>query len=682
MRTTGGASMTRTIFHTGLVLLTLAAVAGCLGSSDSDEYGEDIDEFEASAESDTHRARVLNGELQSAFVWLDMDGDGRFSSYGEDDYRDDFEDPDAEEKDLIVPGGLPIPEPWAVTDASGDASLDVSAFDLPRTQAPDLKPAEFPLLAIGVPGVSSSDGEPIDKAFFLSAPPGVTNVTPFSTMAETIRRIELARHDKTDLASAGTTLLQEEILGNRERIGPYEDYLKRQGSNAVPFYAEAIRRLIQAQVPQAVSNAIGSDLRNLESRPPEQAYFAPEDMRVLGSVLLEQSAAVIQEVGEDIEARGLDGYSLPPAEQLDSIADFGADLSNPYLPVEQRYFIPGENLESSDDFTPGSPETNGQLSAQVFLGHDLGARLRRMEVRGRTRPSMGIFPFLVEAGGKPAELGYMPALDIDAGDVAGEVMAREDLAASDIDERFLGQGGGAIDWETPRIALDSSWFAVGGNATEVDGEPERLYRVPSSGASDLRRVNADNPGDTDAAVTVTSASESGKAPINQALSDDWESNSNVTIDYGAFEELTSVDGCGSLSGDTIQHVNTRQVVTLKRGSASVTITRYGHRRDDPGAGERAFRVMVETVDLEEGGHTQREYQYFNDGGTLLSDAQPDLLRSVRVLRTSGDPVDASSFCDGGNDPFSVTTSPDQMQLYIGFDYRRFADYLASIGSRD
>ena len=685
MRTAGGASMIRYLFRAGLVLLTLTALVGCIGNSDSDEYGEDIDEFEAPPESDRYRARVLNGELEGAFVWLDMDGDGRFSSYGEEDYRADFEDPDEDEDALPPPSDLPIPEPWAVTDARGNVVIDTAAFDLDRTEAPDLDPDAFPLMAIGIPGVSSSDGETIEKAFFLSAPPGVTNVTPFSTMAETVRRIQVDRGNEADLASAGTTLLQEEVLGNQERIGPYQDYLKDQGQTAVPFYATAIRRLIQAQVPAPVSNTISNSLRNLETRPSEQTYFAPEDMRVIGSLVLDQAASVIDEVGADIEERGLDGYSLPPDSELDSIADFGADLNNPYVAVEQRYYIPAEDLEDAEDFEPISPESNSRLSAQVFLGYDLGVRLRRMDVRGRTRPSMGVFPFLVEAGGRPTDLGTMPWLDIDTSGeaVAGERMEREDLSEGDLDERFIGEEAeAAIDWETPRIGLDSSGFEVGGNATEVDGEPERFYKTPASGSYELVRANADNPGTTDAEVTISSASEAAEMPINQLLSGDWTSSSEVAIDYDAIKELTTVDGCGELSGETIQHANARQVVTLTRGEAEVDITRYGHQRDKPASGERAFRVMVETYGIEGEGQIRREYEYFNDSGELLDGAQPDLLESVRVLQTSTSQVSAGSFCDGNGDPFTVESSPDEMLLYIGFDYLRFADYLESIGTRD
>lgn len=443
-------------------------------------------------------------------------------------------------------------------------------------------------------------------------------------------------------------------------------------------------------MPEAVSNTIGNDLRNLESRPPEQAYFAPEDMRVIGSLLLDQAAGVIEEVGADIEATGLDGYTLPPNDQLESIADFGLDLSNPYVPVEQRYYTPGQDLEDTADFKPVAPAANGCLSAQVFLDYDLGGRLRSMDVRGQARPSMGIFPFLVEAGGRPVRLAYMPHLDIDTGETVGDPVARSDLSAGDFDERFIGAEAGSIDWETPRIGLDSSWFKVGGNGTKVDGNPERVYQVPTSGSFELVRGNADNPGAADAEVVVTSASSAGEQPVNLWLSDDWTSESELTIEYGAISDLTMDPDCDALNGNTIQHVNAQQTVTLERGSTSVQVTRYGHQRENPQSGERAFRVMMETYQAPVNGvPVRREYEYFSNGigtqseiGESLKKAdQPDLLRSVRVLRSNGS-VSAGTFCDGEGESFSVESSPDEMQLYVGFDYMRFADYLESIGTPD
>ncbi|MGM0449737.1 MAG: hypothetical protein ACQERE_02840 [Pseudomonadota bacterium] len=674
--------MTRYFLRAGLVLLTLTALAGCLGDSDSDEFGEDIDEFEASPESDEYRARVLNGELESAFVWLDMDGDGEFSTYTDEDYRDDFVADEEDEQRLGIGDNFEIKEPWGVTDANGNVMIDTESFDLPATVAPDLDPDDFPLMAVGIPGVTVNDGETIEKAFFLSAPPGVTNVTPFSTMAETVRRIEIDRGNEADLASAGTTLLQEEVLGSQERIGPYQDYLRNQGQAAVPFYATAIRRLIQAQVPEGVSSTVANDLRNLESRPDEKPYFAPGDMRVIGSLLLDQAANVIREVGEDIEARGLDGYTLPPDSELETVADFEPDLNNPYVAVEQRYFIPEKDLEDAAEFEPVAPAANGRLSAQVFLDYDLGVRLRRMDVRGQTRPSMGVFPFLVDAGGKPTDLGYMPFLDIDTDEVAGDPVKRDELSEGDLDERFIGEEGDAIDWETPRIGLDSSWFEAGGADSEVGGSLERVYEQPASGSGfDLVRYGQD--GSEDAQVGITPDSGARRIPVNLWLSDDWTSNSELSIDYGS---ITALSDCG----DTIQHVNAEQEVTLNRvDGESITITRYGHHRDNPSDGEVAFRVMVETYDNPSGNPFRREYQYFSDGiGTqpeidesLKKADQPDLLRSVRVLRSDVEVTEAT-FCGSDNEPFSVESSPDNMRLYVGFDYMRFADYLESIGTRD
>ena len=92
MRTAGGASMTRHILRTGLALMAAAALAGCLGDSDSDEYGEDITRYESNPEAGDpgiYPVQARNGRLERALVWLDMDGNQAHSVYDHQDYEDD-----------------------------------------------------------------------------------------------------------------------------------------------------------------------------------------------------------------------------------------------------------------------------------------------------------------------------------------------------------------------------------------------------------------------------------------------------------------------------------------------------------------------------------------------------------------------------------------------------------------
>ncbi len=67
-------------------------------------------------------------------------------------------------------------EPRATSDPDGRyifSSAAVAAFGSPR---------QYPLVAHALPGVSSIAGNPVERGFFLTAPPGSTAVTPLTTL--------------------------------------------------------------------------------------------------------------------------------------------------------------------------------------------------------------------------------------------------------------------------------------------------------------------------------------------------------------------------------------------------------------------------------------------------------------------------------------------------------------------
>lgn len=686
MRTTGGASMTRYIFRAGLTLLSLAALSGCFGNSESDEFGEDIKPKEGNPEAgepDTYSARVINGNLDGAFVWLDMDGDRAFSTYDYQDYRNDFLSEEDEEDRLgLGPEDFPIEEPRAVTGAQGNVAMDVSSLEFPKTDAPDMDPDAYPLMAIGVPGVTTNDGAVIDKAFFLSAPPAITTVTPFSTLAQAQRWLG---DDGMDASQAASRLLQEEVFGGRAHVSPYQDYLKLENPGRLPHYATALRRLMQAQVPERISAQIRSELGNLDNPTPGEVFFESHDLRVIGSLALDQAASVIAEVDAAIGDGDPGRYTLPPNNQLDSIRNYQPDLRNPQVAVGQRYYVPGEGAESASGFDPEDPGGTGRLSAQVYLDYGLGGALRRIDVRGRTRPSLSAFEFLAgEHGadsGNPVALGHTPYLSIDTGTVIGERLSRDALTQSDLDERFSGNEGGAIGWSAPRIGLDSIRFGSESSASELDGVMERVYVTPDGGGASSYGMVRRHPGTSgsgagDAALGITTGPGVTQAPLNLPLWSPVSGRSAVTLDYGS---LSEVSGC---SGETIQHINKQQTVTVDAANtdSSVEVTRYGHLREEPG-GQLAFRVLAETYpdpdpESEEGALILREYEYVTDGKESLDGfEQPDRVRSVRVLAV--EPFQPENRWCGGSesDPFAVTSSPAEMRLYVAYDYRRFADYL-------
>jgi|GEM_PF-748394 len=703
--------MIRHILRTGLALAAAAALAGCLGDSDSDEYGEDITRYDsnpAAGDPGTYPVQARNGRLERALVWLDMDGDQALSVYDDGDYEDDvLADADDETKARLGVGGdFELVEPWGITDADGNLDLDVSALDLSESVAADLDPSDYSLMVVAVPGETRNDGELVDRAFFLSAPPGISTVSPFTTLAETIRWL---RGDSLDAAAAASRLQQENLLDAQEPVSIYQDYLNAQGATRAPHYATALRRLQQKQVTEILNEKVrgaGGDLDSLSFGKREEqgresiAFFSPEDLRVLGSVVLDQASSVTSEVDADIEARGLDGYVLPADGQLDSIRDFDPDLANSLVPVEQRYFTPLENPEDEESFAPGALETgdNGdevrlgrltaedaELNAQVFLDYGPGGRVSRISVRGQTRPSMSAFRFLTSGGsaaGNPVDLGYAPYLDMETGPILSQAVERDALSSEVLDERF-GNGNGAIDWATPSIGLDSGRFGNDSTETYPDGTLERVYLKAADGSGLVRRPPGTSGQDiVDAAITVPSEGVP-EGPVGLPVTrDPLEGASSLEVQYGTTQEVA---GCSTTS--TIQHVTHQQTVTISdtdpETGIKFQITRYGHLRNE--SEENAtLRVLAESYPqaADGTGVIVREYEYPTDGVEEPGKIdQPDRLLSMRVFTL--DSLEAGNrFCgSNGEEAFSVAGSPANLQYYIGYEYMRFADYLESIGTR-
>ena len=696
--------MIRHILRTGLALAAAAALAGCLGDSDSDEYDEDITRYEsnpAAGDPGTYPVQARNGRLERALVWLDMDGDQALSVYDDGDYEDDvLADADDETKArLDVDDSFKLTEPWGITDADGNLDLDVSALDLPESVAAALDPSDYSLMVVAVPGETRNGGELVDRAFFLSAPPGVSTVSPFTTLAETIRWL---RGDSLDAAAAASRLQQENLLDAQEPVSIYQDYLNAQGATRAPHYATALRRLQQKQVTGALNGKVKKAVEDgLENMTPGQreVFFELNDFQVLGSVMLDQAANVIRAVDADIDARGVDGYALPADGKLDSIRNFKPDFDNPLVPVEQRYFTRLENPENEENFAPGALETgdNGdevrlgrltaedaELNAQVFFDYGPGGRVSRISVRGQTRPSMSAFRFLSagEDGGNPVDLGYAPYLDMETGPALDEAVERDALSSEVLDERF-GEADGAIDWATPSIGLDSRWIDGESTDDHPDGRLERVYVEPDGAAALIRRPPLASGVDTvDASINVESE-ESGVPQIPIAMpvvGDQLKSIGSLSITYGKPGGLDECD-----NGTPVEPITHKQTVKVSEGSEpdaqpELTLTRYGHVP----SGEDVFRVLAETYPAPVGdGVILREYEYPTDG---MADAnpdnvvQPDRILSVRALAL--DSLDRSArFCGDEGEAFSVSGSSANLQYYIGYEYMRFADYLESIGTR-
>lgn len=126
--------------------LTIAALlAGCGGGSNSNDSSLPVTKSLA--------VKAVDGYLKNARVWLDINGNG------------------------VLDSG----EPTASSDASGTATLDVTAI---------ADPAQYRVLVEAIAGTTTDVGDgsatptAISKSYVMSAPAGVTTVTPLTTLVE------------------------------------------------------------------------------------------------------------------------------------------------------------------------------------------------------------------------------------------------------------------------------------------------------------------------------------------------------------------------------------------------------------------------------------------------------------------------------------------------------------------
>lgn len=130
-----------------------------------------------------------------------------------------------------------------MTGKDGVFSLDVSELGQDPLVSPDLDPRDYPLMALALPGQTieqTPSGErTLEQAFMLSAPPGVRNVTPLTTLVRQRRVNGIGEFlvGTTDLALA---------LGN---INMVSDFV-RSGNQRAQAYASAFARFRASQLPR------------------------------------------------------------------------------------------------------------------------------------------------------------------------------------------------------------------------------------------------------------------------------------------------------------------------------------------------------------------------------------------------------------------------------------------------
>ena len=281
--------------------LSMLAIAGCGGDDTAERPvdGRDIDGVNNQTLG-VYQGRVIDGYLRNARVWLDLNEDFQYSPGPVTVTLDSG-------IEVTVAGG----EPTAMTGAGGRFTLDTTELVRDPLEAPDLDPRDYPLVAVAIPGTTEEETRAgnvvLSEGYTLSAPPGVNNVTPLTTLqhAYSAGIFNLAGQGPGELAG---------LLANINLQG---DYI-RAGDERAHAYARALARFLGGQFPAEAAARLGDGTVEV---------LDGSALKLLRLSLVQNAATVIERVDE--AAAGGDYTNVAIAEL--ALPEVSLDLADPVL---------------------------------------------------------------------------------------------------------------------------------------------------------------------------------------------------------------------------------------------------------------------------------------------------------------------------------------------------------------
>ncbi|WP_286816635.1 hypothetical protein [Marinobacter sp. UBA3607] len=386
-------------------LLTLA-IAGC--GEESDQLPVDGREFDGVnySEPAPYQGRVIDGYLRNARVWLDVNGDGKYTA---ESFTVELDNGNS----AVIEGG----EPMAMSGQDGAFSLDLAALQLSPQEGRPLDPRDYPLFAAAIPGTTVEQTEVGDQAiavgYVLSANPGVRNVTPLTTLARYQTALELMPGGDLGESLAGINVTADYIRGQDDRAHAY---------------ARALVKFMTQQVASSMPERAGAELS-----------LSPEEARLLGTSLLRHAPAVItavdQAAGDDYSSVAIDTLELP---------DVTVSITDPLVLTGQQIFARAESGE-----LPVAPDNLVASSGLEFeYGED--GRLAKIAANGCLALSMRELARLIVAGGYMGGLSTQWLPSVSLAPAGWDAFNPENDPDQVVDETLT------FDWGTQTIEFQTS----------------------------------------------------------------------------------------------------------------------------------------------------------------------------------------------------------------------------------
>lgn len=272
-----------------LSLLIASALAGCGGGGGGNQ---------STAPSSTLAVRAVDGYLKGAVVWLDTNADYALSAG----------------------------EPQAVTDGSGKATLDVSKID---------NPGQYRVLVKAIVGQTSDVGDgtatpkPVAKAFTMSAPAGVSTITPLTTLVE--QKMTVAGLNQEQAAQEVATQLG---LGTEKAAELLKDFIAEKNHTGLVYALNIVAALPESldddkrEALLTQGGEIGKALEQYLAQNPLGDDNKPEDIKV---VIGEDGK--VDDVIKDSDDDGQDDDDVPPVLP-DSLSSVLLSVNDLYIAGE------------------------------------------------------------------------------------------------------------------------------------------------------------------------------------------------------------------------------------------------------------------------------------------------------------------------------------------------------------
>lgn len=563
-----------------------------------------------------YAGRVMDGYLVNARVWLDLNGDNHYNA--------------GPVKVTVEPGTevtLSGGEPTTLTGAGGRFQLDTSSLIRDAEESPDLDPRNYALIAVVVPGLTEEEtryGNVVQtRAYMISAPPGVQNVSPLSTLLR--NRILLG----DTIADTGSRL----AIPGLDNISPGADYVLA-GDERAHAYARALARFKAGQFPETAAANLVDGTETVLDGP---------SLNLLRLSYVQNAAEIIALVDE---AAAGGSYSNVDIDAL-PLPTVPLDLEDPYVLRAQRV----KAYEESGNGLPADREGVLTDSAVLTFSYSAAGQLSAITANGCMEPSMKEMVRLANAGGRISTTGTegLPGVSVSQD-------SYQYFKEAGDDERLT------FDWSGKTAAFDTRTTCHGGLATSsaLGGEPEKTYHwTLKNGLVD--RI-------TDGQITLTPDYNNVTGPVfGYTLSRN---------DTGAALETVSVNG--SISGcEGSIRADDMDVARVISGQQAYTFAGYdpqptgfpglAYDWDIRGGEQHLLRqAFLDPGIDQEGQGLQWEYAYAvpiavaqSDQQNLISEAR---LSRYGLARTCGRAVSS--------------LAANNLYAIVDYDYSRLSDYLA------